>query len=190
MVRGDVGLTLGDIDDQGVDVLVRGDIELDGCRESRAAETHQTAVADRGDQIGQAFDLGRSDVGRKALFTVAFDEDRIYLTAVGHGDFVDFFDFTGNTGMDRSADKGVASRDLLTDVHDVADLDQRLTRRADMLCHRQCDHTRHRQHQALFVRCILVVRSVYAALGAVGSLRKTKSSQKYTSFITIYTYSI
>ena len=87
--------------------------------------------------------------------------------------------------MDRSADKGVAARDLLADVHNVADLDQRLTRRADMLCHRQGDHARHRKHHTLFVRCILVVRSVHAAFGAVGSLRKTKFSQKYTSFIFI-----
>ena len=76
--------------------------------------------------------------------------------------------------MDGRADKGFAARDLLTDVNGVADLDQRLARRSDMLGHRQGDHRRYGQDQALFVSGILVVRSMDAALGAVRPLRKAE----------------
>ena len=80
--------------------------------------------------------------------------------------------------MDGSADKGVAPRNLLADVDRVADLDHRLARRADMLGHRQSDHGGYGHDDALFVRGILVVRSVYAALGAVRPLGKAELSHR------------
>ena len=122
--------------------------------------------------------FGGLDVGREALFAVALDENSVDLAAVGHGDLVDFLDLAGDARVDGSADKGVAPRDLLADVDRVADLDHRLARRADMLGHRQSDHGGHRHDHALFVRGILVVRSVYAALGAVRPLGKAELSHR------------
>ncbi len=78
--------------------------------------------------------------------------------------------------MDGSADKGVAVRDHLTDVHRVADLYHWLARRADMLRHGQGDHSRYGHLNALFVSGVFVMGSVYAALGSVRPLRKAELS--------------
>ena len=185
VVGGDVGLTLGGVDDHGVDVLVGRDVQLDGGREARAAEAYQPRLAHGGDQLGEALDVRRLDVRRDALLAVALDEDRVYAVAARHDDLVDLLDLAGHRGVDGRADEGLAARDDLTDVDGIADLDQRHARRADVLGHGQGDHRRHGQLDARRVGGVLVMRSVYPAVGAVGPLRKAELRHCIISFIPV-----
>ena len=174
VIGGDIRLAFRDVDDHGIDVLVGRDIQLDGGRKTRAAESYQTRFAHRRDQLRYIIDLGRLDVGRYSLFAVALDEDRVEAIAVGHGDFIDFFDRAGYARVDGRRYKGVTSRNTLTDVDGIAGLDQRHARRADMLTHRQGDHLRHRQFYAFFMCGMLVMRSMNPSPRGVGLFRKAQ----------------
>ena len=162
VVRGDVGLALGAVDEEGVDLvqILGGQLHRRG--EARAAQTHQAAGPDgilEGLEIGDS----RGRDGRVHRLLAVWDDDHSGLRrAVGGGDGDDAVHCAGHAGVDVRGDKAArlahhrAHKDLVALGH------LGCGGGADVLSHGQDDLRGQRHLHGLLIGSPLFVRDLRA----------------------------
>ncbi|MCY1398729.1 hypothetical protein D9M71_137660 [compost metagenome] len=149
VVGADVGLALGAVDDQGVDIVLGARGQLGGGGETGAAEPGDAGLADALQQLWCALSAV-VDAGLQwcpFLAAVAVDDDGrrrqaggMWIRLIADGDH----DSRGRR-MQRRADRAAGLGDLLPLEHPLADFDAGHRRAADMLRQRQDQPRRQRR---------------------------------------------
>ena len=139
VVRGDIGLTLGAVDEKGVDLIQVLGGQLHRRGEAGAAQTHQTAGADGVREGLEVCDLGGSDGGVHLLLPVRGDDHGGLGRPVGPHHGGDLSDGTRHAGVDVGGHEAPRLAHHGTYVHLIALRHHRGRRSADVLVHRQDD---------------------------------------------------
>ncbi len=138
MVGGQVRLTLRAIEDHGVDRLVAGRREFNARGEARASHADDAGRADVFDQL---LGVGETPLGEgrhrlPGLFRCSFNHDGGAGATCGGERFFEGDHLACGWRVDRRGDKSAGLGDQLPPRDRIADLDNRLGGRAEMLRHR------------------------------------------------------
>ena len=149
VIRGDIGLALGAVDEQRVDLVqvLGGQLYRGG--EAGAAQTHQAAGPDRVLEGLQVGDHRGSDRGVHLLLAVRDDDHGGLHRAVGGGDGGDAVHDAGHAGVDVGGDKAAGLAHHGTHIDLVALGHSGRSRSTDVLGHGQDDLRRQRHHYRL-----------------------------------------
>ena len=184
VVGGDIGLTLGGVDDEGVD-FAQG-VELAVGWEARSAQAHQAGFPHGGQELLRAVHYGRTD-GRVRLHeAVGINDHSVAHLAPGKHHRLNRRDSAGHAGVDGGADKGVAVGNFLAQIDMVALFHQRLAGGADMLLHRQRHLLWHRQDGRGNLAGMFVMGYPGPAVGAEGAFREGPFHQLHSFFLYFY----
>ena len=141
VIRGDVGLTFAGVDDNGIHLAdAAGEFDMGG--EGRAAHTHDAGLPDDADQLfrSQGIHLLLSaglNILVEGTLVIIFDDHTHHSDTAGVRLCLHRLDLTGHGCVNRHAQARIVAN-FLTFFHQVALFHQGLTRRADVLGHR--DH--------------------------------------------------
>ena len=161
VIGGDIGLALGGIDEEMVDLLLG--VELDVGGQSRAAHADRAGAAQCG-QKARAVRVGRhGDVREWSLLSVRRDLHGLADIAVRQTVVRDGSDGAGDTGVDVGGEGCLTGADRLPDRDGLAELDGRRTGRAHVHRHGDQDLLRHRERREGLGSGILGVREPHAA---------------------------
>ena len=167
VVGGDVGLALRHVDQQGVNGLALGHVELYMGGEARAAQAHQPGGPGGLGQLLLGGDGGRRGDGRVFLhFAVGFHHHGLGHLAAGEHHLGDFRHRAGHGGVHRGADVGIAVAHHGAHIHVVPFLHRGDTGRANVLLHGQNHFFRGRHGRGGDVPRVFVVGHRRAAMGA------------------------
>ena len=131
-------------------------------REAGTAQAHQPGSTDCRGKALKVSNLRNLDRFIDLLQFVGGDLHGLDGIAVCADDLVDLGDLTGNTGMDRRADKGVSIADDLTYFDQVGQLHGGSTLPAHVLLHRDHYLVGHRHLDGFHLSSILAVRDLDA----------------------------
>ena len=159
VIRGDIGLTLGAVDEQCVDLVQVLGGQLHRRGEAGAAQTHQAAGPDGVHKGLVIRHLRGGNGGVHLLLAVGHDDHSGLGRAVGGGDGGDLRDRTGDAGVDVRGHKAPGLSDDGAYVHLIALGHSRRRRSADVLAHGQDDLGRKRHRDRLKVGSSLLVRN-------------------------------
>ena len=138
VVRGDIGLALGSVDDDRIHLAQTGR-DLHGRGEGRAAVTDDTGLADRLHDLfrGHGVDIQRVDRGIGLILEVVLDDNAEDIGPEGIGSGLDRHHGAGDRRMDGCGNRSLRVSDLLSQINMVAYLDNGLTGLADVHGHGQ-----------------------------------------------------
>ena len=139
VIRGDIGLTLSTVDQQGIDLVQILGCELHRGGEAGAAQTYQTAGTNGILEGLQVSDLRGGNGGVHLLLAVGHDDHGGLDGTVGAGDGGDLRDRTGHTGVDIGGNKAAGLTHDGAYVHLIALGHRRRRGGADVLVHGQDD---------------------------------------------------
>ena len=139
VIRRDIRLALRGIDDQGIRHLILRRIEFNICRESGTAKTYKTGVSDHLDKVLEGLDLWRFAEGIDRVVKIRFDTYGLDRRTISGNDVVNFFNSSGNTGVDRYGHGFIGAPDQRSDIDVITRPDHTRTGRSDMLLHQQLD---------------------------------------------------
>ena len=135
VVRGDIGLTLGAVDEKGVDLVQVLGGQLHRRGEAGAAQTHQAAGADGVREGLEVCHFRGSDGGIYLLLPVRGDDHGGLSRSVGAHHGGDLRDRTRHTGVDIGGDKTSRLAHYGANVYLIALGHHRGRRSADVLVH-------------------------------------------------------
>ena len=149
VVGGDIGLALGTVDDQRVDLVQVLGGQLHRRGEARAAQTHQAAGTHRILEGLQVRDLGGGHGGVGGLLPVGDDDHRGLLGPIGPDDGSDAIHLAGHAGVDVRGDKAAGLAHHGTHIDLISLFHRGRGGRSDVLGHGQDNLGGQRHHYCL-----------------------------------------